>query len=448
MENRSLQRGKFISFEGSEGCGKSTQIRRFVDWLRTGGREVLVTREPGGTAAGEKIRHLLQHDPDGEALTPESECSSSPRAAPNSSARSSSRPRPRGVWVVADRFLDSTTVYQGAGRGLDLGAVQRINAFAVGPALPDLTFLLDLDAATGHARAVAASGYQHDRIESQPLAFFETVRRAYLELAAAEPARIAVIDASKGNRRGLRRPCPRVRGSFRHLPRMSFRYERARELIERSAEKGRLAHAYLLMGPTGSGKERLAMHMIGLANPEERLLPPESLEDLRSGFVSIVSPESKTRKITVDAIRAVEHTLHMAAPAGVTKFAVIRDADRMGDSASNAFLKTLEEPPPSSRVLLLTSRPEMLLETILSRCIRVPLAGSVVPETIGEGTARLSRPPRGAGRQEAGRRLDRAPPHGGVFGAVEIGKESIEEANRKPPAPRSAFTRTPPTAPT
>lgn len=166
---------------------------------------------------------------------------------------------------------------------------------------------------------------------------------------------------------------------------MSFRYERARELIERSAEKGRLAHAYLLMGPTGSGKERLAMHMIGLANPEERLLPPESLEDLRSGFVSIVSPESKTRKITVDAIRAVEHTLQMAAPAGVTKFAVIRDADRMGDSASNAFLKTLEEPPPSSRVLLLTSRPEMLLETILSRCIRVPLAGRVVPETIGEG---------------------------------------------------------------
>lgn len=165
---------------------------------------------------------------------------------------------------------------------------------------------------------------------------------------------------------------------------MSFRYERAVELIDRAGEKGRLAHAYLIMGPPGSGKERLAMHLIEMANPGDRLMPAEKLEDLRSGFVSIVAPESRSRKITVDAIREVEHTLHMAAPSGITKFAVIRDAECMGDSASNAFLKTLEEPPPSSRVLLLTSRPEMLLETILSRCIRVPLAGRVVPEVIGE----------------------------------------------------------------
>lgn len=165
---------------------------------------------------------------------------------------------------------------------------------------------------------------------------------------------------------------------------MSFRYERAVELIDRAGEKGRLAHAYLIMGPPGSGKERLAMHLIEMVSPGGRLVPAEKLEELRSGFVSIVAPESRSRKITVDAIREVEHTLHMAAPSGVTKFAVIRDAECMGDSASNAFLKTLEEPPPSSRVLLLTSRPEMLLETILSRCIRVPLAGRVVPEVIGE----------------------------------------------------------------
>jgi len=166
---------------------------------------------------------------------------------------------------------------------------------------------------------------------------------------------------------------------------MSFRYERALELIERAGENGRLAHAYLLMGPPGSGKERLAMRMIEMANPGGSLVPPERIEELRSGFVSVVAPESKSRKIAVAAIREVEHTLQMAAPSGVTKFAVVRDAECMGDSASNAFLKTLEEPPPSSRVLLLTSRPEMLLETILSRCIRVPLAGRVVPEVSGEG---------------------------------------------------------------
>lgn len=166
---------------------------------------------------------------------------------------------------------------------------------------------------------------------------------------------------------------------------MSFRYERALELIERAGDHGRLAHAYLIMGPPGSGKERLAMRMIEMVNPCGRLMPPESLDDLRSGFVSIVAPESKSRKISVDAIRDVEHALHMAAPSGITKFAVVRDADCLGESASNAFLKTLEEPPPSSRVLLLTSRPEMLLETILSRCIRVPLAGRIVPETVNAG---------------------------------------------------------------
>lgn len=191
-----MQRGKFISFEGSEGCGKSTQIARFVDWLRAGGREVLVTREPGGTSVGEKIRHLLQHDAEAAAMT--SECELLLFAASRAQlVREVILPAlERGVWVVADRFLDSTTIYQGVGRGLDREAVGRVNVFAVGPAMPELTFLLDLDAATGHARAVEASGAKHDRMESLPLAFFEAVRCGYLELAAAEPERIAVINAS------------------------------------------------------------------------------------------------------------------------------------------------------------------------------------------------------------------------------------------------------------
>ena len=165
--------------------------------MRGEGREVLVTREPGGTAAGEKIRHLLQHDRDGDELTPESELLLFAASRAQLVREVILPALDRGVWVVADRFLDSTTVYQGVARGLDRDSVRRINAFAVGPALPDLTVLLDLDAATGHARAVAASGNQHDRMESQPLAFFEAVRRGYLDLAAAEPDRIAVIDAGR-----------------------------------------------------------------------------------------------------------------------------------------------------------------------------------------------------------------------------------------------------------
>ncbi len=170
---------------------------------------------------------------------------------------------------------------------------------------------------------------------------------------------------------------------------MSFRYDKAVELLELAQAKGRLAHAYLIMGPPGSGKERLAIKMIEMVNPADRAKGAANLDDLRSSTTSVISPESKSRRITVDAIRTVEHTLQMAAPAGVTKFAVIRDADRMGPEAENAFLKTLEEPPQASRLLLLTARPEMLLETILSRCIRVTLTGSAVPVDLTETESRF-----------------------------------------------------------
>lgn len=165
---------------------------------------------------------------------------------------------------------------------------------------------------------------------------------------------------------------------------MSFHLERAIELIDLAKAKGRLAHAYLLIGPPGSGKERLAMHIVQMADAVPRPNPPETLDDLRSQYVAIVSPESRARRISIASIRSLEHILQTAAPSGVTKFAIIRDADRMGSEASNAFLKTLEEPPANSRLLLLTSRPDMLLDTILSRCIRVPLLGTSGPLSYDE----------------------------------------------------------------
>ena len=191
-----MQRGKFITFEGSEGCGKSTQIRRFVDHLKDCGLEVLTTREPGGTVVGEKIRHLLQFDQEAADMTPESELLLF-AASRAQLVRSEIAPAlERGTWVVADRFLDSTTVYQGIARGLDLASVKAINAFAVGETRPDLTILLDLDVEVGHSRAVAASAGKEDRMEAQPMAFFHSVRQGYLDLAKEEPGRIAVIDAS------------------------------------------------------------------------------------------------------------------------------------------------------------------------------------------------------------------------------------------------------------
>ncbi len=190
-------RGVFISFEGSEGCGKSTQIERLVAFLAECGREVLVTREPGGTVVGERIRDLLQFTPEAVAMTDETELLLF-AASRAQLVREVIRPAlARGDWVVADRFLDSTTVYQGVGRALESGVVARINAFAVGETLPDWTILLDMDAAEAHARAIHSRGDgARDRIEDQPLDFFEKVRAGYLGLAAEEPERIEVFDAS------------------------------------------------------------------------------------------------------------------------------------------------------------------------------------------------------------------------------------------------------------
>jgi dTMP kinase len=193
-----MKRGVFISFEGSEGCGKSTQIARLENRLRNVGIDVLRTREPGGTAVGERIRDLLQHAPEGAGLMSEAELLLF-AASRAQLVREVIQPAlERGSWVIADRFLDSTTVYQGIGRGLDRDSVGAINAFAVGDCLPDATYLLDMDASVGHARAVKSRGEAPDRMEDQPLAFFEAVRQGYLDLARAHPERIHLIDASDG----------------------------------------------------------------------------------------------------------------------------------------------------------------------------------------------------------------------------------------------------------
>ena len=187
--------GFLLSFEGSEGCGKSTQIHLLKERLEKSGREVVVLREPGGTEIGESIRHLLQHANEGHAMTMETELLLF-AASRAQIVREKIRPLiESGAFVILDRFLDSTTVYQGHARGLPLESVNAINRFAIGGTLPQLTILLDLDTATAWQR-IHATGRELDRMESQPPEFFEKVRQGYLQLAAAEPDRIKVIDAS------------------------------------------------------------------------------------------------------------------------------------------------------------------------------------------------------------------------------------------------------------
>ena len=194
-----MDRGIFISFEGSEGCGKSTQIKFLTELLQESGKTVHVTREPGGTVVGEKIRDLLQFTPEASAMTDESELLLFAASRAQLVREVICPALENGTWVIADRFLDSTTVYQGVGRDLAAADVEKINRFAVGTTMPDWTILLDLEAATGHSRALAArndTDGSGDRIEDQPLAFFEKVRGGYLELAKSNPDRIEIFDGS------------------------------------------------------------------------------------------------------------------------------------------------------------------------------------------------------------------------------------------------------------
>ena len=192
-------RGVFISFEGGEGCGKSTQIRRLGERLESLGYSILLTREPGGTEIGEQLRQLLQFSKAGEAMTPETELLLFAASRAQLVREKIAPALAEGRIVLADRFLDSTTVYQGVARRLDPARVAEINQFAVGDYVPDLTFVLDLDTALARGRLLGRATPQGvpDRMENQPAAFYEAVREGYLRLARETPDRVRLLDASQ-----------------------------------------------------------------------------------------------------------------------------------------------------------------------------------------------------------------------------------------------------------
>lgn len=194
-QGRGSGRGRFVTFEGGEGAGKSTQIRLLAERLRAQGLDVVLTREPGGSPLAEKLRTLLlsgavaDKGPLAEAIL-------------FSAARADHVDRlirpalEAGRWVLSDRFADSTRVYQGAVGAVPMGQVAALEKLALNGLRPDLTLVLDLPAATGLARANARRGADDaDRFERDDLAIHEARRRGFLALAKAEPLRVAVIDA-------------------------------------------------------------------------------------------------------------------------------------------------------------------------------------------------------------------------------------------------------------
>ena len=193
-------KGLLVSFEGPEGCGKSTQITLLAGCLRAMGRSVKLVREPGGTPIGEEIRHTLKHSLANQAMTGEAELLLM-NASRAQLVREVIRPAlAAGDIVLCDRFYDSTTAYQGYGRGLDLKQVATVIDFAVGETRPALTLLLHVPPEVSRERLASRQStlpFMRDRIEEADAAFFERVSKGYRALAEAEPARVKVIDATR-----------------------------------------------------------------------------------------------------------------------------------------------------------------------------------------------------------------------------------------------------------
>ncbi len=192
--------GLFITFEGTEGGGKSTQVALLAERLRTLGRKVRVLREPGGTPIGEEIRHLLKHHPANESMMPEAELLLV-NASRAQLVLEVIRPAlAAGEIVLCDRFYDSTTAYQGHGRQLDLVRVQSVVDFAVGCTRPHVTLLLRVPTEVSAARSLArqaATGGPRDRFEEEDRAFFLRVEHGFQSIAEAQPERVKIVDATQ-----------------------------------------------------------------------------------------------------------------------------------------------------------------------------------------------------------------------------------------------------------
>ena len=185
------RRGRLVTVEGIDGAGKSTHLPWLKALLERAGHEVWMTREPGGTPLGERLREILLHEP----MAPLTEALLMFAARREHCERDIWPRLDQGIWVVCDRFTDATYAYQGGGHGLPLEQIAEIERIVIGGFVPDLTLILDVPPAVGKARL--DDGRALDKFERQQAAFFERVRAAYLARAAAEPRRCRVIDSTR-----------------------------------------------------------------------------------------------------------------------------------------------------------------------------------------------------------------------------------------------------------
>lgn len=197
MPSKTNLTGKLISFEGSEGSGKSTQIARLAERFQKDGREVLSTREPGGTEIGEQIRNIIVHNSKGDEMCAETELLLFAAARAQVVREVIVPALQRGAIVLSDRYLDSSTVYQGIGRNLGADPVAQINRFAVGAVMPDLTVVIDVPTEVGLARVKQRASDLPDRMERENIEFYQKIREGYLVLAQSMGNRFVVVDGTQ-----------------------------------------------------------------------------------------------------------------------------------------------------------------------------------------------------------------------------------------------------------
>lgn len=207
-----MLKGRFITFEGCEGTGKSTQARLFKEFLESQDIKVLLTREPGGTELGKKFRQLIL-DPSHAKLSPKSELFLYFADRAQHVEELILPSLKEGIWVISDRYADATFAYQGGGRGFDIPFLTQMNSFASSSLKPDITFLLDIETRIGLERARKSKqeflSNDGDRMEQEKIDFHEKVREGYLAIAAQEPQRVLVIDA-QGSIEDVRQRIQRV----------------------------------------------------------------------------------------------------------------------------------------------------------------------------------------------------------------------------------------------
>jgi dTMP kinase len=189
--------GILISFEGSEGSGKTTQITRLGGRLAKEGYEIVTTREPGGTKIGEQVREILLHNSGGDGMFAETELLLFAAARAQIVRETIAPALLRGAVVLSDRYLDSSTVYQGIARNLGKGPVNEINRFAVGAVMPDVTVVIDVPTKVSIERISRRKGARPDRMERENIGFYEKVRDGYLVLAKGLPGRFVVVDGTQ-----------------------------------------------------------------------------------------------------------------------------------------------------------------------------------------------------------------------------------------------------------